>query len=93
MIRSIKAKGNMVLIKSDENGDELIGRREALMRARAIAGMDEKAAGFAESLILAADEAMKNETGGEGYGGEALEQFKLFLKAAEQDRLGKGIQV
>ena len=91
-LREIKACGTMVNI-IDSKGSRLISRREALYRARAVAGMDEQAAELAEQLIKAADEAEKNDTGGTGYVAASVERFKQFIKIAAQERLGKGIQV
>jgi hypothetical protein len=63
MIRSIQARGHMVEIKSDENGTQLITRKEALQRARGIIGLDDQAQDFVEALVKAADDARFNETG------------------------------
>jgi len=63
MIRKIRSRGNMVEIISDEKGSELIARREALLRAKAIIGMDKDSTWLVEALIKAANEAKVEEDG------------------------------
>ena len=53
----------MVEIISDEKGSELIQRREALLRAKAIIGMDKDSAWLVEALIKAANEAKMEDDG------------------------------
>jgi hypothetical protein len=65
MIRSITADGPYVKIVSDEDGEKWISRRDALERARGIAGLSPIAPMLAESLIMAYAEAFKNEHGHE----------------------------
>lgn len=62
MITSIKAKGPMVAVVSDDDGEVLITRKEALLRARAI-NHDKTARDLVEALIKAADEARRNAAG------------------------------
>jgi hypothetical protein len=83
MIRKIKAKGNMVEITSDENGAVLIGRREALHRARAIVGIDKDAQWLCEALITAANEAKINDDG-QPYSSQSLELWKAT--ASDEDK-------
>lgn len=75
MIRKIQAKGNMVEIVSDQNGSVLIGRREALHRARAIVGVDKDSQWLCEALIDAANDAKVND-GGRPYTSANLELWK-----------------
>jgi len=83
MIRKIAAKGNMVEITSDENGSELINRREALNRARGIIGLDKDSEWLVEALIKAANQARINDPDvGKPYSSESME---LFLKTAKEE--------
>ena len=53
----------MVCIKSSENGSQLIGRKEAILRAQAILGLDKASQDLVEALLMAANEARKNDIG------------------------------
>ena len=83
MITKIKARGHMVEITSDEHGPQLISRREALVRAQAVLGMDRDSEWLCEALINAANEAKINEDG-KGYSSANLELWKST--AAEEAR-------
>lgn len=63
MIRNIMADGPFVKIISDEDGEKWIFRRDALLRAKSIAGLGPTAPQLSEALILASAEAFKNEHG------------------------------
>ena len=80
-IRSIEASGHMVKITSPERGEELIDRREALLRAQAIIGMDEQSAEFTASLIKAANQARINELG-HPYSSQDLAAFLRACRTA-----------
>lgn len=82
MITKIAAKGPMVNIISDEVPDgQLIARREALKRAKAIIGMDKHSEWLIEQLIAAANQAKINDPDdGQPYPSESME---LFLKTAK----------
>ena len=80
MIRAIKARGHMVEILSDENGSELINRKEALHRAKAIIGIDQDSPWLVEALIKAANQAKQNDPDdGKPYDSESME---LLMKTA-----------
>jgi hypothetical protein len=80
MISKIRAKYDMVEIVSPD-GSTLISRKEALMRAKAVIGMDKEAADLVEALVLAANEAKINETG-KPYDSRNLE---LMIKTAREE--------
>jgi len=64
MITKITSKGNMVNIISDEiPRGQLISKREALKRAKAIIGMDKDSEWLVEELVKASNQAHINETG------------------------------
>ena len=81
MIRKIAAKGNMVAITSDEDGEVLIRRREALQRAKAIVGIDRDSEWLVEQFVKAANQARINDLG-EPYDSDAME---LLLKTASEE--------
>lgn len=81
MIRKIRARGNMVELISDEKGSELIGRREALLRAKAIIGLDRDSVWLVEALISAAN-AAKIEEDGQPYDSRNME---LMQSVAQQE--------
>jgi len=83
MIRDIKARGHMVEILSDESGSELISRKEALHRAKAIIGLDKDSPWLVEALVKAANQARINDPDyGKPYNSESME---LLLKTANDE--------
>ena len=81
MIRSIEACAHMVKITSDENGEQLISRRDALLRAQAIIGLDGDAPDMTAQLIKAANQARINDPSvGRPYSSTELD---AFLKAIQ----------
>jgi hypothetical protein len=82
-IVSVKAKCGRVQITDKGGKSWTISRREAILRAGAIAGLDDRASDLAESFINAANEALKNETG-QGYRSEFVKALLNANKAGKQ---------
>jgi hypothetical protein len=86
MITNIQACGHMVKITSDFRGDELINRREALLRIDGLLGMDgsTRMADMLETLVKAVNQARINETGS-GYSHRALEALLAKIRNGREE--------
>ena len=84
MITSIRACGHMILITSDERGDELINRREAILRLKGINGMcsNSRMVDMLETLVKAINESRVNETG-RGYSKFTLDRIMDEIKKGQ----------
>ena len=85
-LKSITASGHMVSINTYDKGSELISRKEALYRARAVVGMDRESEDLVEALIKAANQARINEVG-VGYSSRNMEALlrKARIEASKID--------
>lgn len=86
MITKIEAKGPVVVITSDLRGDEIISRKEALLRIDALLGMDktDRMADMLEALINACNQARINELG-MGYNPASLENLRAKIRKGQQE--------
>lgn len=86
----------MVEIQSDEDGSRLIGRREAILRAKAIIDNLQKGSlseglDIAEALLRAAADAKKKDPSDpRPYHGR---NFDLWLKLGRQELRGQAVDV
>ena len=76
----------MVEIISDEKGPEVISRKEALLRAHGILGIDQQSSDLVDQLIMAANQARHNEFG-VGYDSKSL--HALRARAADEAKDAK----
>lgn len=86
MITAIQACGHMVKITSDFRGEELINRREALLRLDGLLGMDgsSRMADMLETLVKAVNQARINETGS-GYSQHSLEALLAKIRKGQEE--------
>ena len=86
MITQIAACGHMVKITSDFRGEELINRREALLRLDGLLGMDgsSRMADMLETLVKAVNQARINETGF-GYSQHSLEALLAKIRKGQEE--------
>lgn len=79
-IRSIEASGHMVKITDSDGIESLVNRKEALLRAQAVIGLDGPAAELTANLIKAANQARINELG-YPYSSRELDAFLRAVQA------------
>ena len=87
-LMDVRAKGPLVLLiqqdmQTGKRFSVQISRREALMRAEAISGLNENSLEFQRMLVRATREAYKNETGHD-YASPALKMIDIEEKAGHR---------
>ena len=84
----------MIKITSDFRGDELVNRREALLRLDGLLGMDgsSRMADMLETLVKAVNQARINETGS-GYSQHSIDTLLAKIRKGQLDAIQRDRKV